>query len=194
VIHGFATGSETTEPGRVANVAATLRDELERLRQRHEQDRAELQKFGIDQPPRYRVMCEGYASRIWEAAASDAERKAKNEELSHKRALFVMELLQGQLDGDHEFAAQGYGAAVRGQYAVVPGAVHSSRPLDPVTESMDPKGVDALEKGATSIDGERYSKKSDDDEVRQVRVIATYEGYKIGHGYGKKQETTIADQ
>jgi hypothetical protein len=92
-----------------------------------------LKEAGIEQEFQLVFDCEGFASRVWTAATTDADRQQRNLDLSQRRAGNVVAMLGDTFGPQHQYNATGKGS----------GLVLSGGPFGEAIPESDPALVDA---------------------------------------------------
>ncbi|MAS32689.1 MAG: hypothetical protein CL610_01705 [Anaerolineaceae bacterium] len=109
----FETGSSAL-PGDTQTYLDMIKQDLDAKKEEIEAQRDIFEQLSIDPAFKVDFMIEGYASRPWQTAGNDAQRKEKNKELSQARADAVASQVNGMfaevLGG---ITSVGRGAAVR---------------------------------------------------------------------------------
>ena len=193
IIRGFETGEDkipadqlTTSLGRMKGLIAQHRELIDSVKD------VLKEKFGIVQEYRLRVRAEGYASRRWQAARDDAERRQKNMELSTRRAQEVTAACYAILGPEHEYEFAGKGAALElFDSMVAPEAGNEQRIEDRnealVQEELAHARARAKALGEPEPDEEeirksverRYGKSVDQPGARIVHVTLNWVGWTI---------------
>ena len=206
--HGFETGSAEVKipPAEVRSIIDMIRFDVDEKKRSHDSIRPYLEEAGIKEDFKLDFYCEGYASRRWAGAATDADRQVKNQQLSTERAQNVTALLNEVFGPQHAYSFTGRGAAVW-----VPGD-HSQ--VGEVVPESDKATVDAklrayeqrirdrnrgdftedqihamVEEHRKSLEA-RNRKESDIQYARRVNITVTFRGHTITFAAGYQPAPT----
>jgi hypothetical protein len=164
--------------------AKLIRQRVDAKRDEARAFEAELKGLGIDEPFKCSFLIEGYASRAWKAAKSDAERIEKNRDLSERRAKEVATMLERMFPEPHDFHTVGKGPSV------ATGAEEGVRPTRVPEEGADalkqqlrekyrreqPLWSDEeIEKAVEAV----YGRTSEAGEYRAVDVTVVWSGHVV---------------
>lgn len=113
ILGGFETGAADIPipPDEVHPLVEMMADDLGDKQRNFESLRPYLEDAGAPADWRLSFFCEGYASRRWSGAATDAERQDRNLDLSLRRAQNVAAELRARFGPDHQYDATGRGGA-----------------------------------------------------------------------------------
>ena len=181
VLSGFETGDPNVPipAGEVHPIMNLIKSDIADKQKNVESIKPMLKEAGIEQEFKLAFSCEGYASRRWAGAGTDAGRQMKNLELSKRRAENVVASLGDTFGTQHAYRAEGKGGAF---------VLTGGRFGEAVAE-MDPTTVEAKVKEREEQIRSRNRGEFTDDQIEQM-VRSYREG--LMSSQGKKSDVPIA--
>ncbi|HEY5934716.1 MAG TPA: hypothetical protein VIU61_08775, partial [Kofleriaceae bacterium] len=208
-IYGFETGSaDAPIPIPEVNpIALMAKSDVDKKKAELDSIQEYLKEAGIKESFKVSVMCEGYASRRWEAAGNnESVRKQKNQELSERRAQNVLEDFRGVLGVEHDYSAVGKGPAVA-QVTMQDAQTKTSMVTEEGKDIVDQKLREIAKTyesaGATPDEAKRKAelerknveqsigRDSNQREARRVNVLVVWRGHKIEWAPGHQPNPSV---
>jgi hypothetical protein len=200
----FETGSSAL-PGDTQTYLDMIKQDVEAKKEEIEAQRDIYEQLEIDPSFKVDFLIEGYASRPWQTAGNDAQRKQKNLELSQARADAVASQVNGMFaDVLGGITSVGRGAAIRiveHDIRVEGGEVVKNKTTEKIiSEETDSEAIEAeikkreeqYKKDFPWMTDEEIKKQvrrsigtsseADDPFIRRVVVTAMWRGYEIQWG------------
>lgn len=200
----FETGSSALPPD-TQTYLDMIKQDVDAKKEQVDSQRDIYEQLGIDPSFKVDFLIEGYASRPWQTAGNDAQRKEKNKQLSQARADAVASQVNGMFaDVLGGVSSVGRGAAVRlveTDIQVEGGVVVKNKSTEKIlSEETDSAAIEAeiqrriaeyKRDFPTMSDAEirkqvlaslGTSSEADDPFIRRVVVTAMWRGYEIQWG------------